>query len=134
MMPAYGERLKHFPVTATVHRVVELDYQNSRCILEGRTADTSAKHSIIVFPLQVLSSAEVRPHVKLWNAPVGSLQHCIIGCEGDPVCRRVVTRMVSKSCVACSNSFVGALTEEERACLQRLHARGFIDSNGSSQQ
>ena len=134
VMPAYGEKLKHFHVTATVHRVVELDYQNSRCILEGRTAATSAKHSIIVFPLQVLSSAEVRPHVKLWSAPVGSLQHCIIGCEGDPVCRRVVTRMVSKSCVAGSNSFVGALTEEERACLQRLHARGFIDSNGSSQQ
>ena len=50
------------------------------------------------------------------------------------MCRRVVTRMVSKFCVAGSNSFVGALTEEERACLQRLHARGFIDSNGSSQQ
>ena len=50
------------------------------------------------------------------------------------MCRRVVTRMVSKSCVAGSNSFVGALTEEERACLQRLHARGFIDSKGSSQQ
>ena len=32
VMPAYGERLKHFHVTATVHRVVELDYQNSRCI------------------------------------------------------------------------------------------------------
>ena len=32
VMPAYGKKLKHFHVTATVHRVVELDYQNSRCI------------------------------------------------------------------------------------------------------